>query len=133
MFVVASKEAGLGFEKSDVRRLSLVSVSRRARGGCGGRVDVVMPRSGQLYYGRRGNERTYFPPCGDVAYRRRGRCLYFLGMIAFGCELLAKVFYCLQTCAFANGCLFFDASRLLPYKRSAQTRSVDFEYSTLIL
>ena len=107
MFVVASKEAGFGFEKSDVRRPALVSVSRKARGGCGGRMDIVMPRSGQLYNGRRGKEGTYFLACGDVAYRRRGRCLYFPGMIAFGCELLAKVFYCLQTCAFANSGLFF--------------------------
>ena len=78
------------------------------------------------YDSKRGKERTYFPAYGDVAYRRRGRCLYFPSMIAFGCELLAKVFYCLQTCAFANSCLLLDASRLLSYRRSAQTRSVDF-------
>ena len=47
-------------------------------------------------------------------------------MIAFGCELLAKVLYCLQTCAFANAGLLLDASSLLPYRRSAQKRSVGF-------
>lgn len=77
------------------------------------------------YDGKRGKERTYFPVYEDVAYRRRGRCLYFPGMIAFGCELLAKIFYCLQTCAFANGCLLLYVPRLFPYRRSAQTRSVD--------
>ena len=34
MFVVASEEAGLGFEKSDVRRLALVSVSWGPREAC---------------------------------------------------------------------------------------------------
>lgn len=96
-------------------------------------MDVLMPRSGQLSNGRRRKERTYFFARKDVAYRRRGRCLYFPGMIAFGCELLAKIFYCPQTCAFANGGFFFDASKLLPCRPSAQTRSVDFEYSTLII
>ena len=104
MFVVASKEAGLGFEKSDVRRLALMSVSQRARGRYGGRLDIVMPRSGQRCDCRRGKGKNYLPARGGLAYRRRGRRLYFPGMIAFGYEMFVKVFYCLQTCAFSNGC-----------------------------
>ena len=50
--------------------------------------------------------KNLFSACGDVVFRRRERSLYPQGMIAFESELLAKVFYCLQTCAFANGCLF---------------------------
>lgn len=69
MFVVAYKGAYFGFEKSDVRRLALVSVSQGAGGGYGGCVDVVMPRSGQRYGSKREKERTYFPAGGDVAYR----------------------------------------------------------------
>ncbi len=46
--------------------------------------------------------------------------LYLPNMVVFECELL---FYRLQL-------LVFDASRLLSYRRSAQTCIVDFEYSS---
>ena len=42
----------------------------------------------------------------------RGVC-YFLGMIAFGYDLLANGSYSPQRCAFANAACFFDAARLL--------------------
>ena len=72
MFVVALKEAGLGFEKSDVRRLALVSVSRGARGGYGGRVDVVMPWSGQLTMAREARKEHTFLPMGTFLIEGEG-------------------------------------------------------------
>ena len=66
-----------------------------------------------LRHGNKGNEGTYFSALGDVAYWREGRCLY-PDVITVGCELLAKA-YRLKACAFANGLLFLDALRPLPY------------------
>lgn len=68
-----------------------------------------------LRHDNKGNEGTYFFALGDVACWKGGRCLYFLDVIAFGCELLAKIFYRLQACAFANDLLFLDALRSLSY------------------
>jgi len=49
-------------------------------------------RSG-LQHGKRSNEGTYFSALEDVTCWWGGRRLYFLDVITFGCELLAKVFY----------------------------------------
>ncbi len=68
-----------------------------------------------LRHGNKGNEGTYFSALGDVACWIGGRCLYFPDVVTFGCELLAKVSYRLRACAFANGLLFLNALRPLPY------------------
>lgn len=69
-FVVASKEAGLGLEESDVRRLALlalVSVFERTWTGCGGFAGAVMPGSGQRYDMIRGAMKAHtFLPLGTL-------------------------------------------------------------------
>lgn len=81
----------------------------RVCGGCGASIRSA------LRHGKRSSEDTYFSDFGDGACRRGEKCPHFLDMIVFECELFAKVFYCLQSYAFAHGLLFFDALRPLPY------------------
>ena len=86
MFVVALKKIDLEFEKSDVRRLALVFISRKTRKNYEKRVNVVMSRSIQRYDVKSDKKRIYFFVCENVAYRKRERCLYFSNMIVFECE-----------------------------------------------
>ena len=69
-----------------------------------------------LQLGKKNTEDIYFSALGAVTCWRGEKCLHFLDIMTFGCELFAKVFYRLQACAFANGFLFLDALRPLPYK-----------------
>ena len=69
-----------------------------------------------LRHGKRSSEDTYLSALGDSACGRGERCPHFLDMITFGCGLLAKDFYCLQTWAFAKGLLFLDALGPPPYR-----------------
>ena len=95
-----------------------------------------MPRSDPLYHvSRRRNEKNLLSYLWTTSLiRGEGKCVcIFLVWFLLDISRLTRVSYCLQRCAFVDSCLFlfFDAWRLLPYRRCAQTRSVDFEHSTL--
>ncbi len=47
----------------------------------------------ELQHDKRSNEDTYFSALENVTCWRRERRLYFLNVITFECELLAKIFY----------------------------------------
>ena len=77
MFVVASKQAGLGFEKSDVQCLAPVSVSWGPQEGHGGRVKIVMTRSGQLTMARGARKDHTFLSMGTLLIGgERGVCIF---------------------------------------------------------